>query len=140
MGLFFENVFLPQRTLGVSLVSECTAEVADFLEERFDTGCGLASLASYCSARGFGRNIRGLQDPTDDFRMRRLLAGARRLRVQIPALPFHCLSLNAYAPPCRACLYPLLKEQHSGPSFLSHFSLRFGLAKSYTEKTQFENI
>ena len=64
----------------MSLFPTTTAEVADFLGERFEAGCGSASLASYCSAIAFGHRIRGLQDPTDDFRIRRLLAGARRLR------------------------------------------------------------
>lgn len=57
-----------------------TAEVADFLGQRFEAGCGSASLASYCSAIAFGHRMRGIPDPTSDFRIRRLLAGARRLR------------------------------------------------------------
>ena len=37
-------------------------------------------LASHCSAIAYGHRIRGLPDPTADFRVRKILAGARRLR------------------------------------------------------------
>lgn len=56
------------------------SELADFLGARFDAGCGSATLASVTSAVAFGHRIRGLADPTADFRIRTLLAGARRLR------------------------------------------------------------
>ena len=57
-----------------------TAQVADFIGACFADGCGAAALASHCSAIAYGHRIRGLVDPTADFRVRKLLAGARRLR------------------------------------------------------------
>ena len=56
------------------------AVVADFLAARFDGGCGATGLAGHCSAIAYGHRMRGLADPTSDFRIRKLLAGARRLR------------------------------------------------------------
>ena len=56
------------------------AELAEFLGSRYDNGLAAATLSSFTSAISFGHKIRGLTDPTADFRIRQLLAGARRLR------------------------------------------------------------
>ena len=57
-----------------------TATVVDFIGACFRAGSGASALASHCSAIAYGHRIRGLADPTADFRVRKLLAGARRLR------------------------------------------------------------
>ena len=54
--------------------------MADFIGARFAAGCGSSALASHCSAIAYGHRIRGLADPTTDFLIRKMLAGARRLR------------------------------------------------------------
>ena len=69
-----------QRRPPAPLFPVSTSEVADFVGSRFQAGCGAAALATHCSAIAFGHRIRGLPDPTADFRIRKLLAGARRLR------------------------------------------------------------
>ncbi|KAF0298817.1 hypothetical protein FJT64_003817 [Amphibalanus amphitrite] len=56
------------------------SQVVDFLAHRYDAGCGSATLASISSAISYGHKVRGLVDPTTDFRVRQVLAGARRLR------------------------------------------------------------
>lgn len=56
------------------------SEVADFVAARFNDGSSASALATHCSAIAYGHRIRGLPDPTSDFRIRKLLAGARRLR------------------------------------------------------------
>ncbi|KAF0312116.1 hypothetical protein FJT64_017095 [Amphibalanus amphitrite] len=56
------------------------SQVVDFLAHRYDAGCGSATLASISSAISYGHKVRGLVDPTADFRVRQVLAGARRLR------------------------------------------------------------
>ena len=55
-------------------------ELADFLGERFASGCCSSTLASITSAVAFAHRIRGLPDPTGDFRIRTMLNGSRRLR------------------------------------------------------------
>ena len=55
-------------------------ELAGFLGSRYDKGAAAATLASLASAVSYGHKIRALPDPTSDFRIRQLLAGARRLR------------------------------------------------------------
>lgn len=57
-----------------------TADVVDFIGSSFADGCCASTLASHCSAIAYGHRIRGLTDPTTDFRVRKLLVGARRLR------------------------------------------------------------
>ncbi|XP_043233907.1 uncharacterized protein LOC122387617 isoform X2 [Amphibalanus amphitrite] len=56
------------------------SQVVDFLAHRYDAGCGSATLVSISSAISYGHKVRGLVDPTADFRVRQVLAGARRLR------------------------------------------------------------
>ena len=56
------------------------AVVEDFIAARFDGGCGAMGLAGHCSTIAYGHRTRGSTDPTSDFRIRKLLAGARRLR------------------------------------------------------------
>ena len=69
-----------QRSPDVPLFPVTIADVADFIGSRFEAGGGSSALASHCSAIAYGHRIRGLPDPTADFRVRRMLAGARRLR------------------------------------------------------------
>ena len=54
--------------------------MVEFIGACFADGCGAAALASHCSAIAYGHRIRGLPDSSADFRVRKLLAGARRLR------------------------------------------------------------
>ena len=76
--------------------------MADFLAFRFEAGCGSATLASITSAIAFGHRLSGLPDPTTDFRIRSLLAGARRLRpggdlrlpLTVPDIQRLCSALN----------------------------------------------
>lgn len=62
-------------------------EVADYIAARFDQNCGASTLAATASAIAFGHKSRGLPDPTADFRIRHLLAGARRLRPRSDTRP-----------------------------------------------------
>ena len=55
-------------------------ELADFIGSRFEAGCSASTLASAVSAIAHGHRVGGLPDPTTDFQIRQLLAGARRLR------------------------------------------------------------
>ncbi|XP_043236213.1 uncharacterized protein LOC122389606 isoform X4 [Amphibalanus amphitrite] len=64
----------------IPLFPIATATVVDFIGACFRAGSGASALASHCSAIAYGHRIRGLADPTADFRVRKLLAGARRLR------------------------------------------------------------
>ena len=73
------RIFL-HRPDGVSLVPLSAIETADFLGARFDSGCCGATLASTASAIAYAHKMHGLPDPTADFRIRQLLAGARKLR------------------------------------------------------------
>ena len=68
------------RPLTAPLFPVTTAEVVDFIGDCFASGGGASALASHCSAIAYGHRIRGLRDPTADFRVRKLLTGARRLR------------------------------------------------------------
>ncbi|KAF0298727.1 hypothetical protein FJT64_003932 [Amphibalanus amphitrite] len=65
---------------GAALFPVTTANVIEFVAACFDNGCGASALASHCSAIAYGHRIRGLPDPAGDFRVRKMLAGARRLR------------------------------------------------------------
>ena len=59
------------------------SDVADFLGFRFESGCYGSTLATVVSAIAYGHRVGGLPDPTADFQIRQLLAGARRLRASV---------------------------------------------------------
>ena len=73
------QAFLGRLSFG-DIFPVSVSEVADFIAARFNDGSGATALASHCSAIAYGHRIRGLADPTSDFRIRKLLMGARRLR------------------------------------------------------------
>ena len=73
------GVFL-RRPSVLALFPVSVSETADFLASRYADGSGSATLAGVSSAISYGHKIRGLPDPTNDFRIRQILAGARRLR------------------------------------------------------------
>ena len=54
--------------------------VADYLASLFHKGYSPSTLKSHASAIAYGHKIRGMSDPTDDFRIKQLLNGASRLR------------------------------------------------------------
>ena len=55
--------------------------VADYLATLFQRGFSPSTMFSHASAIAYGHKIRGLSDPTEDFRIRQLLNGAKKLRV-----------------------------------------------------------
>ena len=65
----------PQPLLPIS-----NLELLDFLGSRYAAACGSSTLASMVSAVAYDHRVCGLPDPTADFRVKQLLAGARRLR------------------------------------------------------------
>ena len=74
------QVQLFTRRTPVNVFPMSVSELADFLGARFEAGCSSATLASAASAIAYGHRIRGLENPTSDFRIHTLLAGAKRLR------------------------------------------------------------
>ena len=68
------------RPAHLELFPVTVPQVADFLAHRFAAGCSSATLAGMSSAISYGHKLFGLLDPTADFRVRQILAGARRLR------------------------------------------------------------
>ena len=68
------------RAADQSLLPVSTQELLDFLGFRYEAGCGSSTLASAVSAIAYDHRVRGLPDPTADFRVKQLLGGARRLR------------------------------------------------------------
>ena len=68
------------RPADQSLLPVSTQELLDFLGFRYEAGCGSSTLASAVSAIASDHRVRGLPDPTADFRVKQLLGGARRLR------------------------------------------------------------
>ncbi|XP_043230063.1 uncharacterized protein LOC122385681 [Amphibalanus amphitrite] len=55
--------------------------VADYLASLFQEGCGPSTMMSHASAIAYGHKIRGMADPTADFRIKQLLRGAGRFKV-----------------------------------------------------------
>ena len=74
--------------------------MADFIGARFEAGCKASALASFCSAIAYGHRMRGLPDPSSDFRIRKLLAGARRIRPSRDGRP--AITLDDLIRLCRA--------------------------------------
>ena len=68
------------RANGSSLFPVSVGDLVDFIAFRFESGCSAATLATAMSAIAYGHRLRGLPDPTVDFYVKQLLAGARRLR------------------------------------------------------------
>ena len=55
--------------------------VASYLADLYRRGCSSSTMFSHSSAIAYGHKIRGLADPTTDFRVKQLLKGAAKLRV-----------------------------------------------------------
>lgn len=53
--------------------------IVQFIACHHEKGYAPSTLASYCSGIGFMHKINGLADPTDDFVIRKILEGCRRL-------------------------------------------------------------
>ena len=68
------------RPAGRSLFPVSVGELVDFIGFRFEAGCNASTLATAMSAIAYGHRLHGLPDPTADFYIKQLLAGARRLR------------------------------------------------------------
>ena len=71
---------LLRRPEGRQFFPVSVLELADFIGFRFEAGCSASTIATAMSAIAYGHRIRGLPDPTVDFDIKQLLAGARRLR------------------------------------------------------------
>ncbi|KAF0305177.1 hypothetical protein FJT64_023127 [Amphibalanus amphitrite] len=88
------------RQTAQPLLPISTLELLDFLGSRYAAGCGSSTLASMVSAVAYDHRVCGLPDPTADFRVKQLLAGARRLRAGRAAgldashLTGHCLRIS----------------------------------------------
>ena len=69
-----------KRPVSADLFPVSVAEMAEFIGFRYETGSAASTLSGLASAISYGHKIRNLPDPSADFRIRQILAGARRLR------------------------------------------------------------
>jgi len=74
--------------------------LADYLASMFEAGYSSSTMASHASAISYGHKIRGLPDPAADFRIKQLLAGARKYRPSSDAR--HALTLPEIRVICAA--------------------------------------
>ena len=54
--------------------------VTEYLAGLYQKGCSPSTILSHASAIAYGHKMRGLADPTSDFRVKQLLRGASKLR------------------------------------------------------------
>ena len=54
--------------------------MADYLAALFEKGSSSSTMLSHASAIAYGHKIRGFGDPTNDFRIRQMLNGAKKIR------------------------------------------------------------
>ena len=54
--------------------------MADYLAFLFQSGRSASTMCSHASAVSYGHKVRGLADPSVDFRIKQILAGAKKAR------------------------------------------------------------
>ncbi|XP_043246192.1 uncharacterized protein LOC122393845 [Amphibalanus amphitrite] len=121
-GKVWESVASVCEFTGSQWFPMSVGAVLDYLAFLFEEGRSASTMYSHASAIAYGHKRRGLADPTVDFRVRQVLAGAKKRRLSMDAR--RPLSLDELGQLCDA-LYRLGLDRLERLAFRAVFLLGF---------------